>query len=129
MISNAACCLTSNTVEMPPNTQSSPILAILAMVIGIGVFFLLSIVGLVLICLWLRKPKQKESSEAPNEHPRALNAIYEDPDTLLADNVQLSVLQSRDVITTENVAYSTKLQIFQDENKDTEYYSDVNAIK
>ena len=89
----------------------------LAVVFGICSLFLLSAV-ILLICLYARKSKQKESSRALNEQPETSGVIYEDPDSLITDKVQPKVVQNNDLPTTENVAYSTTLQIPQDKKEE-----------
>ena len=81
---------------------------------GICVILLLLIIGLVLIWLWVSKKKGKQCSQAVNEGPETLEAVYEDPDAALGDNFQPSFAQNKQVRTAENVAYSTKLQVLQD---------------
>ena len=107
-------------VETPPsaNTPSSPVATILAVVFGICVLLLLSIVGHLLVWLYVRKPKQKETSEAINEAARALSVIYDNSDTFLAGNVQSSALQNIDITTAENIAYATKSEVLGDEKWD-----------
>ena len=82
---------------------------ILTPVVGIGTSILLTIPGIPVVWLCLRKWKRKKSSEATDEPPTPLTAIYEDPDALLAHNAQLSVHQSIDVTTADNVAYSPSI--------------------
>ena len=57
-----------------------------------------------------------------NEGPKALEAIYEDPDAVLDDNFQPSFSQDKEVITADNVhvPYSTELQVLQDKAVKTE---------
>ena len=129
-------------VETPSstNTQSVLISTILALVFGLCFLLLLSIFGVLVAWLFLRKLKLKESSKATNEPLSPLSPVYENPDTLLAGNFQLSVYQdiavktavdnvvyspsvgqNMDITTTDNVAYSTKLQALQDEEDGDDY--------
>ena len=55
-----------------------------------------------------------------NEAPKPLEAIYEDPDAVLGDNFQPSFAQDKEVITADNVPYSTELQVLQDKAVKTE---------
>ena len=129
-------------VETPSstNTQSVLISTVLALVFGLCFLLLLSIFGVLVAWLCLRKLKLKESSEATNEPLSPLSPVYENPDALLDSNFQLSVhqdiavtaavdnvasspsvRQNTDITTTDNVAYSTKLQALQDEEDDDDY--------
>ena len=105
------------------NTQSLLVATTLAAVFGICTLFLLSIISLLLICLWLRRPthKQKETSYA---RPEDDDNVYDNPGALLADNVQPCVLQNMDTKAAEST--------FQDETEDTgcymSMYSNLSAI-
>ena len=62
--------------------------------------------------------KRKESLQTMNEFPEPLDAMYEDPDAVLRENFQPSLLQNVEVSTGDNVAYSAQLQVLQDKEVD-----------
>ena len=86
---------------------------------GIFVILLLLTMGPILIWLCVSKRKGKEGSQAVNEGPKPVEAIYEDPDTVLSDNFQPSFAQDKEVTTADNMAYSTQLQVLQDKGVKT----------
>ena len=90
------------------------------MLLGIGFLLILFIVGLFLIKSCVSKHKQKESSQAVNEGSKPLDAIYEDPDAVLADNFQPGAVQHVEIETADNVAYFTKSQALGDEEVDAQ---------
>ena len=98
---------------------------------GICVIFLLLIIALIFIGLLVIKKKGQECSQAVNEDPKPLEAIYDDPDAVAQDkevttadnaaySTQLQVLQDKEVTTADNVAYSTQPQILYDEEVTTQ---------
>ena len=86
----------------------------------LAIFVPLVMVLLFLTWLLVSKKKGKKCSQAVNEGPKALEAIYEDPDAVLDDNFQPSFSQDKEVITADNVPYSTELQVLQDKAVKTE---------
>ena len=83
--------------------------------------------GLFLIWLLVSKKKGKESSQPVNENPEPLKAVYEnpeavyeDPDAALNANVLVNFSQDKEVITADNMAYSTQLQVLQDKGVKTQ---------
>ena len=76
--------------------------------------------GLILNWLCVRRKKRKESSQAANEGPEPLEAVYEDPDAALGADFQPSFAQNKEVRTADNVAYSTQLQVLQDKGVKTQ---------
>ena len=86
---------------------------------GICVILLLLIIGPILTWLLVSKKKGKERSQAVNEGPKPLEAVYEDPDADLSGNFQPSFAQNKEVRTADNVAYSTQVQVLQDKEVTT----------
>ena len=92
----------------------------LSLLLGIYFLLILFIVGLFLVRLCVSIQKQKESSQAVNEGPEPLDAIYEDLDAAVVGNFQPSALQNVEIGTADNVAYSTKLQFLQNKEIDAQ---------
>ena len=62
--------------------------------------------------------KRKQNLQTVKEVPEPLDAMYEDPDTVLRENFQPSFLQNVELSTGDNVAYATQLQVLQDKEVD-----------
>ena len=84
--------------------------------------------GLFLIWWCISKQKRKENLQAVSEVPEPLDAVYEDPDTVLGDDFQPSFLLNQKVRTRDNVAYSTQLQVLQDKEVDIQDNLAYNAV-
>ena len=110
-------------VDPSQTSNAQPVLidTILAVVFGICVILLLLIGSLTFIWLCVMKKKGKAGSQAMNDSPKPIEAVYEDPDAVLSGKFQPGFSQGKEVrLTADNVAYSTQLQVLQDKGVKTQ---------
>ena len=101
------------------SSQSILIPTILEIVFGVCTLFLLFVVILLLILPYIRKWRRKTPAQAVSDIPMTVNAIYECPDAVLTTNIQASIFQRLDVLTETINAYSTRLKVLEDKDKNT----------